>query len=212
MKRVVVIAALLLCAQVVSAQPSCWPNLSLPTTLQKTSDGPARVGDIVYAASSIGLVWGYACIASDGTMRHIIVGGPWTAFQADWLAVADQLYRGTDADRAAAWSKYVTATTIDARLQPDVDAIKAVLPKPVAPAPAGSWVVAATSICAAADKDTSGRCVRRQSFAWDGTTRGLVAQPERATIGSACITSIGKEPYFGFDAQRPDRVVLCVKQ
>lgn len=210
MKRVVVIAALLLCAQVVSAQPSCWPNLSLPTTLQKTSDGPARVGDIVYAASSIGLVWGYACIASDGTMRHIIVGGPWTAFQADWLAVADQLYRGTDADRAAAWSKYVTATTIDARLQPDVDAVKARLPKPPPAPTAGSYVVMATTICAPADKDAGGRCIRRQTYVWAGGTRGAAAA-ERVDIGAPCDPSIGAAGFYGV-LGRTDRVALCVRR
>jgi hypothetical protein len=83
---------------------------------------------------------------------------------------------------------------------------------PDPPPPATGWVVAATTICAAQDKDGTGRCVRRQSFTWDGKVRGTVAQPERATIGSPCITTIGISPYFGFDAARSDRVVQCVKR
>ena len=79
------------------------------------------------------------------------------------------------------------------------------------PAPSG-WIVAATTICAAVDKDATGKCIRRQSFTWDGATRGTVAQSERAEIGRPCTTTFGVSPYFGFDTLRTDRVVACVKQ
>lgn len=211
MKRVLVVAALVLCAQVVSAQPPCWPNVRVPPVISP-SDKPVQVGQIAASVSSAGMVWGYACLPGDGTLMHVIAGGTWSSWSPDWLAIAMQALSATDEQRAALWRKYVTSSGVDDTLRSNWDAVKARLPKPVTPPPAGTWIVAPTYICAADDKDASGRCVRRQSFAWDGTTRGLVAQPERATIGSACITSIGKEPYFGFDAQRPDRVVLCVKQ
>lgn len=80
-------------------------------------------------------------------------------------------------------------------------------PPPASPA----WVVAPTSICAATDKDASGKCVRRQAFAWDGKARGALTQ-DRATIGAPCVTTIGQEPYFGYDAARPDRVVACIRR
>lgn len=83
-------------------------------------------------------------------------------------------------------------------------------PAPTPPAP-GTWVVAPTTICAAADKDASGKCVRRQAFAWDGKARGALTQ-DRATIGAPCVTTIGQEPYFGYDAARPDRVVACIRR
>jgi hypothetical protein len=211
MKKVL---ALLMFPAFVSAQPSCWPNTNLPISVHRADVSAPKLGDIVYSASSIGLVYGWACAKADGTWQHVVIGGPWSAFRPDWAAIADSLMRGSDADRAAAWKTYITGTTFDSRLQADVDSIRAKLPKPAAapplPAP-GTWVVAPTSICGTQDKE-GGVCVRRQSFSWDGKTRGLVAQPERATIGAQCVTSIGVEPYFGFDANRADRVVLCVRK
>lgn len=85
-------------------------------------------------------------------------------------------------------------------------------PPPPAPPPPSSFVVAPTSICQLGDKDATGKCVTRQSYTWDGKVRGSVAQPERATIGAPCDPSKGPAPYFVFDANKPDRVVQCVKK
>lgn len=192
------------------AAPGCWPDRTRPITLLRVDDVAPKVGDIVYAASSVGLVWGYACIAPDGSWRHVVGGGPWSAFAADWLAIADQLYRGSEAELAAAWNKYATSTTIDARLQSDVDAVKARLPKPPPAPTAGSYVVMATTICAPADKDAGGRCIRRQTYVWAGGTRGAAA-PERVDIGAPCDPSVGAAGFYGV-LGRTDRVALCVRR
>lgn len=85
-------------------------------------------------------------------------------------------------------------------------------PNPTPVPPALSFVVAPTSICATQDKNAQGVCITRQSFSWDGSIRGPLAQPERATIGAPCDPTKGPAPYFVFDASRPDRVVQCIKK
>jgi len=140
MKKLV-LAALLVCSEVAAA-PACWPDVSMPLTVEmadKTA-GP-KVGEVIYAASSIGLVWGYTCIASDGKWYKVIAAGAWDKFPADWLWQLDKAIRGTDADRKALWDKYSTATAWDTRLQSDLDMIWAKLPvQPAAPPPV-VWTV-----------------------------------------------------------------------
>jgi hypothetical protein len=124
--------------------------------------------------------------------------------------LADTALHGTDEQRAALWKQHVVGTTIDARLQADVDAVKARLPKPPPAPTAGSYVVMATTICAPADKDASGRCIRRQTYVWAGGTRGAAAA-ERVDIGAPCDPSIGAAGFYGV-LGRTDRVALCVRR
>jgi hypothetical protein len=213
MKRILMAIAVLVALIAPSsalAQPQCWPSLTFPT-IWRTADSTSRVREreIVYAASSVGLVWGYGCTGIDGKLYHYIAGGPWSAFPPDWLAIADTLARGTDGERAAAWVKYATGTAIDPRLEPDVKAVSARLPlPPPAPVP-GGWVVAPTAICSSADKDLSGKCVRRAAYLWAGGVRGPVSGT--ANIGSACDLTVGAAGFYGVNG-RTDRVAPCVKQ
>lgn len=128
----------------IAAPPKCWPDLSLPVSVEMLkAPVDIGVGDIVYAASSIGIVWGYTCKASDGQHYKVIAAGAWENMPRDWLYIADTLMRGTDADRAAAWDKYATAGAWDERLRSDLDAVWAKLPNPPAPPPVALWKVLA---------------------------------------------------------------------
>lgn len=134
MLRWLLVLALFVVAPATAAPPKCWPDPAMPISLE-IAIKPTRVelGTVVYAASPVGLVFGWACKAADGTHNKVIAGGPWEAFAREWLYLADKALRGTVADREALWSQYSTVTEWDARLQPDLDAVWALLPN--APAP-----------------------------------------------------------------------------
>jgi hypothetical protein len=130
----------LLCAMLLlpfaagAATPVCWPDLSLPIQLNIVDKTQApKVGEVIYVASSVGLVWGYTCIAPDGQWYAQIAAGAWDKFPADWLYQLDIAIRGTNADREALWNKYTTASAWDTRLQSDLDAVWAKLPRQPAP-------------------------------------------------------------------------------
>lgn len=202
------------------AQPSCWPTLTPPNISVARVQGKAPLGAIVYSASSAGMAWGWSCRAPDGSVVRIVVAGLWSEWAPDWAAIADALHAGTEADRQAAWRRYVNPNyQTPAALVPLIDAVKAALEQPADPPPPpppppppqpGQWVVAPTSICAAADKDASGKCVRRQTYVWESGTRGLVAT-ERVDIGAPCDLSVGAAGFYGV-LGRADRVAPCVKR
>jgi hypothetical protein len=132
----------------VLAQPKCWPDATLPTSLyiirdKTTIKPPIEYGEIIYAASPIGIVWGYTCKAPDGTYWKQIAAGAWENMPRDWLYIADTLLRGTDADRAAAWAKYATASEWDPRLKTDLDAVWALLPNAPPPPVVSAYIVMA---------------------------------------------------------------------
>lgn len=205
------------CARAQVPLPVCWPDVAaFPVSVSKAQSGQVvAFRQIVYSASATGLAYGWACVEANQTSKSYVIAGTWSQYVPDWLSVAESLARASDEARAAAWTARVTSTQIDAAMKPYAEAVLAALPKVAAPAPqpapAGDWIVAPTSICSAQDKDASGKCVRRQAFAWDGSARGALTQ-DRATVGQPCITTIGISPYFGFDAAKPDRVVACVKR
>ncbi len=137
----IALIALSFFAKSAGAAPPCWPDLAVPLTAHAVRDKEAvRLGQVVYAASAVGLVWGYTCAAADGRWYKQLAAGPWSAFPSDWLALLDALARGTAAERAAAWDKYATATAWDERLKPDLDVVWAALPSP---APVAVWIVVA---------------------------------------------------------------------
>jgi hypothetical protein len=143
MKRM--FAAMLLvfgCGATEAAAPSCWPDVSMPIGLVAAGQTtrPA-IGEVIYAASSIGLVWGYTCKAVDGQHYKVIAAGAWSSFPADWLRILDEAMRGTDVDRKALWDKYATSGAWDQRLQSDIDAIWAKLPNAPAVPPPVLWKV-----------------------------------------------------------------------
>jgi hypothetical protein len=211
------VVALVVVTPAAGAPPKCWPTATttpaqMVFNVEVANSPPTAVaiGSVVYAASSIGLVYGWTCKAPDGQHYKHLYGGPWTAFAQDWLYLADKAVRGTDADREALFNQYATATEIDARLKPDADKVLAMLPNaPVAPTP-GSLVVAPTTVCAAADKDGAGKCLRRPTYVWNGTTRATTAATEKADIGSACNPAVGALGFHGV-LGRSDRVAPCVK-
>lgn len=202
--------ALLCLAGPAHAAPSCFPNMAPPTFVDLT--GTPKLGEVVYSASTVGLVWGYTCQASDGKWWKIAAYGTWDQFPRDWLFILDTAMRGTDADRRALWDKYAVGTPLDARLKPDFDKIVAMLPvPPAAPAP-GTFVVAPTTICPTADKSGTA-CVRRATYAWNNATkvRTTTATAEKVDIGSACDPAIGAAGFYGV-LGRTDRVAPCVKR
>lgn len=192
------------------AAPACFPTMTPPTFVD--SNGTPKLGEVVYAASTVGVVWGYTCKDSAGKWWAAIGYGTWDQFPRDWLSILDAGIRGTDADRRALWDKYAVATTIDERLVADWNKIAALLPRPpAAPAP-GTFVVAPTTICPAADK-SGGVCIRRSSYAWDNATkvRTTTAAAEKVDIGSACDPAVGAAGFYGV-LGRTDRVAPCVKR
>jgi hypothetical protein len=210
------VLGLMLCVvPAVAAPPKCWPsptptNLLIGVEIAKSPPTSVAIGTVVYAASSVGLVYGWTCKAADGQHYKHIAGGPWEAFTRDWLYIADKALRGTDAEREALWNQYATASEWDSRLKPDLDMVWAMLPNaPVVPPP-GSLVVAPTTVCAAADKDGAGKCIRRPTYAWNGSTRATTAAAEKVDVGSACNPAIGAAGFHGV-LGRTDRVAPCVK-
>jgi hypothetical protein len=208
-KRLVALVVLSLVAWNVAAQPTCWPDLTLPVQFEAKDKpvGPLQKGEVVYAASDVGLVWGYSCTDAQGVWWRVIAGGPWSAFPANWLAMLDRVIRGTDADRSALWKKYATVP-IDARLKSDVDAIWAMLPLPPPPPPAVKWVVLADPF--RADK-------RRLVYTVIAGKRGAPASPSQyVDAGAPCdpvttITELGST-YFLSVLGDPNKVARCVKQ
>jgi hypothetical protein len=134
-------ALLLACSGSVAAAPSCFPNMAPPTFIDV--NGTPKLGEVVYAASSVGVVWGYTCQDSTGKWWKVMAYGNWEQFPKDWLFILDTAIRGTDADRRALWDKYAVATTIDERLIPDWDAVAKLLPNPPPPPVVTEWKVLA---------------------------------------------------------------------
>lgn len=192
---------LLVAALPASAQPKCWPDLTVPATLQSVQQGrTAKPGEIVYAASSVGLVYGWHCTDAAGVWHRYVVGGPWTAFRPDWLAVADALWRGTEADRAAAWTQYATAPAIDTRLAGDVAALVALMPPP----PAEVWLVARNSTY-----------TTRPTYPVADGIRSTTSNG-RVDVGAACDCAAvkivsGTTTYCGV-LGRADTVAVCTRQ
>ena len=133
------LVALLCLAGTAQAAPSCFPKLTPPSFQIVTEPNP-ELGEVVYSASPVGVVWGYTCQAADGKWWKIMAYGTWDQFPRDWLFILDTAIRGTDADRRALWDKYATGTTIDPRLVPDWEAVAKMLPNPP---PVTAWKVLA---------------------------------------------------------------------
>jgi hypothetical protein len=207
MKRVLLAAALFVAQPADAAPPACWPDVSLPVSL--VAGGPTAkpaIGEVIYAASSVGLVWGYTCKAADGTHYKIIAAGAWSAFPADWLRILDEAMRGTDADRAALWTKYATASAWDTRLQSDLDAIWAKLPAPPPPPPPVTWRVLADPF-----RTDKKRIVYNAANGKRGTATAQYVDAGAPCDPAVTITEFGPT-YFLSVLGNPGLVARCVKQ
>lgn len=196
----------LLPALVQAAPPACWPDI--PAKFSKIEVTAPELGDILYSASSVGLVWGYTCKAADGTWHKVIAGGPWTAFPIEWAYIADTALRGTDAERRALWDKYATATAWDERLKPDLDAVWAKLPSPPPPPPPVTWRVLADPF--RADK-------KRLVYSVVSGKRGPPVSPAQyVEAGAACDPAVTIEEFgstfFLSVNGNPATIARCVKQ
>lgn len=116
----------------VSAVPPCFPVTTPPTFIIATDavKRPPELGEVVYTASPIGLVWGYTCKDDKGLWWKVMAWGTWDIIPKDWLYIMDVAIRGTDADRKALWNKYAVVATMDERLLGDWIAVQALLPNP----------------------------------------------------------------------------------
>lgn len=216
MKKLLLGLALILLMTPAPAQPVepvCWPDTSLPVSVERAETPTSAItyGEIVYAASPIGLVYGWTCKAPDGTYRKNIVAAAWDVMPRDWLFIADTLLRGTDADRVAAWRKYVTATEWDARLKTDIDKVWGLLPTapppPPPPPPPAVWKVMADPF--RADKS-------RLVYTVVAGKRGPAATPTQyVPAGTPCdpvtlITENGPA-YFASVLGNPNLIARCTK-
>lgn len=90
------LALLLLIPLSVEAVPACWPK-----------DAGGTGSPIVLRAGIAGLAYGWYCPV--GKIQS--VAGPWSAFIPTFEVEARRLASASDADKQAAWAKYVTRTT-----------------------------------------------------------------------------------------------------
>lgn len=137
------LAALLLgFSTAVTAAPPCFPITTPPTFIIATDPQTRKpeLGEIVYVASPVGLVWGYTCKDEKNQWWKVMAWGTWDIIPKDWLYIMDVAIRGTDADRRALWDKYAVVATMDERLQGDWKVVNALLPNPP---PVTEWKVLA---------------------------------------------------------------------
>jgi len=198
------LAALLLSPFAAGAAPPCFPKLTPPSFQIVTEPNP-ELGEVVYSASPVGVVWGYTCQAADGKWWKVMAYGNWEQFPKDWLFVLDTAIRGTDADRRALWDKYATGTTIDSRLVPDWDMVAKLLPNPPPPPVVTEWKVLADPF--RADKK---RLVYNVVNGKRGTSTGQYIDAGQPCDPVTTITEYGAV-YFLSVQGNPLRVARCTK-
>jgi hypothetical protein len=185
-----------------SAAPPCFPNLNPPSFQIVTEPNAPDLGEVVYSASPVGVVWGYTCQAADGKWWKVMGYGNWEQFPRDWLYVLDTAIRGTDADRRAIWDKYAVGTTIDSRLVLDWDAVAKLLPNPP---PVAVWKVLADPF--RADKK---RLVYTVVNGKRGASTGQYIDAGQPCDPVTTITEFG--PVYFLSVQgNPLRVARCAK-
>lgn len=187
---------------VIMAAPSCFPQMSPPTFQVVTGPNTPKIGEVVYSASPVGLVWGYTCQAADGKYFKVMGWGTWEQIPKDWLFIMDQAIRTDDAGRRALWDKYAVVNTIDERMVNDWKAVNALLPNaPVVP----EWKVLADPF--RADK-------KRLVYTVVNGKRGP-ATTQYVDAGAPCdpvttITEFGPS-YFMSVLGNPNLIARCAK-
>jgi hypothetical protein len=200
--RKLVFAALLALSSAAGAAPSCFPKLTPPSFQIVTEPTAPDLGEVVYSASPVGVVWGYTCQAADGKWWKVMAYGNWEQFPKDWLFVLDTAIRGTDAERRALWDKYAVASTIDPRLVPDWDAVAKLLPNPP---PVTEWKVVPDLF--RADKK---RMVYNVVSGKRGTATGVYIDAGQPCDPVTTITEFGPT-YFLSVQGKPNLVARCAK-
>jgi hypothetical protein len=200
--RKLVFAALLAFSSAAGAAPPCFPKLTPPSFQIVTEPTAPELGEVVYSASPIGVVWGYTCQAADGKWWKVMAYGNWEQFPKDWLFVLDTAIRGTDAERRALWDKYATGTTIDARLVPDWDMVAKLLPNPP---PVAEWKVLADPF--RADKK---RPVYNVAGGKRGTLTGQYIDAGQPCDPVTTITEFGPTYFLSVNGN-PATVARCAK-
>lgn len=164
----------------------CADHWSLASNLPGPTSHPGNFF-LARNARQVTTAWGTLVLNYGGAIYHRNAASQWYRLTPPetWVAVAG-----------------------DPRPQPPPPPPPPAPPTPPAP---GTFVVASTSICATADKDAAGKCVRRATYAWDGKTRSTAAAAEKVDIGTQCDPKVGALGYLGV-LNRPDRVAPCVKK
>lgn len=88
--------AVLLLPGLAFAQPPCWPR-----------DVGGTGSSVAVRTGIAGLAYAWRC---PNQPRVFFVAGPWSAFVPTWESEARRLVTATDAEKQAAWAKYVTRT------------------------------------------------------------------------------------------------------
>ena len=179
------IALLLLLPAVAASQPACWPS---------EAGGSGSVAVFKQDSANRALVWlccdAYQC-------KYAGFAGPRSAFVSDWLAQAQAARFGTDADRAALWTKYVTAPAVKTGSMAVNDAARAEV---ALRHPMPKWVVASNSTY-----------TTRPAYAFVDGVRATVSA-SRADIGVPCNCAVrsveGRSVYCAFSVDT-SKVALC---
>jgi len=184
------LALLLLWPALAWAQPSCWP-----------AQAGGAGSPLVFKVDSACYAFGWRCMAAG--QRHI-VAGPFSAFPQRWREIGLSLQTGTDADRASAWTQYMTSNSVPAACTAVAQQVRAQLyAEYLASVPSAvSYVVAP----AASNASPAGT---RPAFPFSAGVRGTVSNG-RAVSGSACDCAGARSgDYCGVNGKL-DQVALCV--
>lgn len=141
--------------------------------------------------------------------KRAVINAAIERFRAPWISCRNAIDKNIEPQR---WYCLDIEATTCGRDTPPGERCRA-MPADISPAPTpapAAWVVAPTTVCAASDKDSAGRCVRRQTYVWANGARGAAAS-EKVDIGSACDASVGSAGFYGV-LGRSDRVAPCVKR
>lgn len=183
------LALLLLFPVVALAQPTCWPS-------QAGGSGSA----LVFKVDSQCYAYGWRCTGQ----RHI-VSGAHSAFVSNWREVGLSLMTGTDAERTAAWTQYMTSNATPTGCANAAQMVRVQLYAEYLASvkPAVSYVVSP----AASNANPAGT---RPAFPFSGGVRGTVSNG-RATSGQPCDCSARVGDFCGVNG-RTDQVASCTAQ
>jgi hypothetical protein len=166
------------------AYPPCEPS-DVPGGTG--TEARVRIG-VANGAPAGAIAW--SCLVG-GEWKPVAFWGSGSSMTADIAERIRRLVFGTKAERTAAWSQYVTTSTIDPAVKPLVDAAVAAItipttPPPPPPPPAEKWqVTKATSNAKPAGT--------RPVYAWDAATKTRGKEVDRVREFEPCDPAIGQK-------------------